>query len=66
MQHSGLKIDHIQQTKQFDTGKVIVTLDEKGSASYEIAQPAAWDKIDVRPELLKAIEKCDLFLFGSC
>ena len=65
VEQSGLKIDHIQQTNQFDTGKVIVTLDAKGSASYDIAQPAAWDKITVRAELLEAVQKCDLFLFGS-
>jgi len=65
VEQSGLKIDHIQQTNQFDTGKVIVTLDAKGSASYDIAQPAAWDKITVRAELLEAVQKCNLFLFGS-
>ena len=27
------------------TGTVIATLDEKGNATYELVQPAAWDEI---------------------
>ena len=48
-----------------ETGQVRVQLDEKGSASYTIAHPAAWDKIDVLPALKEAVALSDAFLFGS-
>lgn len=65
VQEHDLRIKYIQQDAQFETGKVNVTLDQSGSASYEIAHPAAWDKIDLQAALEKEVAQADLFLFGS-
>lgn len=61
----GIGTEYIQQDAQFETGKVNVTLDQNGAASYEIAYPAAWDKIDLVPTLEEEVAQADLFLFGS-
>ncbi len=61
----GIGTEYIQQDAQFETGKVNVTLDQNGAASYEIAYPAAWDKIDLVHTLEEEVAQADLFLFGS-
>ena len=61
----GLKKDLIQIDTKHETGQVIVQLDEKGSATYTIAHPAAWDKIEFSPSILKQVKQCEAFLFGS-
>ena len=61
----GLLTQYIQQDPQFETGKVNVTLDPNGSASYEIAYPAAWDKIGIQPTIEEEVAQADLFFFGS-
>ena len=43
----------------------MVHLDENGSASYTIAHPAAWDKIETLTGLVDQVKACDAFLFGS-
>lgn len=61
----GLGVEYIQQDQAFETGKVNVSLDHNGAASYEIAYPAAWDKITLLPSLEEEVSQADLFLFGS-
>lgn len=51
--------------KDYPTGVVNVTLSEGGSASYEIAYPAAWDRIKWTEEAEKAVSGSDVFIFGS-
>ena len=65
IKEQGLQTQCIQQDSQFETGKVNVTLDQNGSASYEIAYPTAWDKIQVNPLLEEKVSKADIFLYGS-
>ena len=55
----------IQVDNSHNTGEVIVKLDAKGSASYTINYPVAWDKIEVTPEAIKAVENADALVFGS-
>lgn len=55
----------IQLDHTFQTGIVEVTLDEKGSPSYVIVQPAAWDYIHPDEEAQKAVKKSDALVFGS-
>ena len=43
---NGVSTDSIQVDNTFATGEVLVKLDEKGSASYTINYPVAWDKIE--------------------
>ena len=61
----GLKKDLIQIDTKHETGQVIVQLDEKGSATYTIAHPAAWDKIEFSPSIFEQVKQCEAFLFGS-
>jgi fructokinase len=55
---------YIQQTT-LPTGKVDVTLDDTGSASYTIKENAAWDHIEATPEAIEEVKKADAFVFGS-
>lgn len=47
------------------TGTVLVTLDENANATYELVQPAAWDEIRVPAEVLAAVSKARVLIFGS-
>ena len=62
---NGLNAKFIQQDKKLETGHVIVSLDDKGSASYEIFKPVAWDNIQVNEENLRFVSTSDVFVFGS-
>ncbi|WP_298765159.1 carbohydrate kinase [uncultured Polaribacter sp.] len=55
----------VQILNDFETGKVAVTLNEKGAAKYTIEHPKAWDKITVTKEALALVENADAFVFGS-
>ncbi|HKO76331.1 MAG TPA: carbohydrate kinase [Flavobacterium sp.] len=57
--------DSIQVDKDLKTGEVIVQLNDKGSASYTINYPAAWDKIIETPENEITVKKADALVFGS-
>ncbi|MEY2563292.1 MAG: fructokinase [Verrucomicrobiota bacterium] len=47
------------------TGTVIVTVDAKGNATYELVQPAAWDEIRVSDQALESVSKARALIFGS-
>jgi len=61
----GIDIYTIQIDKKHKTGCVNVTLDQNGSASYEIEYPVAWDKIEVSDESIEIVRASDAFIFGS-
>ncbi|MGI9526762.1 MAG: carbohydrate kinase family protein [Weeksellaceae bacterium] len=61
----GLSADHIQIDEKYPTGLVKVMLNEKGSASYDIVYPSAWDKIQTNASILKRVQESDAFVFGS-
>ena len=56
---------YIQTDSHFSTGEVTVKLDEKGSASYTINYPVAWDKIEATPEAHDIVYSADAVVFGS-
>ncbi|RLD77822.1 MAG: carbohydrate kinase, partial [Bacteroidetes bacterium] len=60
-----LNTDEIQIDDQFKTGVVNVSLNEKGSASYEIEYPVAWDKIKLTNSNIDIVSSSDAFIFGS-
>ena len=62
---NGVTTDSIQVDKSFATGEVLVKLDDKGSASYTINYPVAWDKIEATPEAQNAVANADALVFGS-
>jgi fructokinase len=57
--------DYIQVDSVHPTGKVMVSLDENGSAQYKIENDAAWDFIKTTNAALELIGKSDAFVFGS-
>jgi fructokinase len=58
-------VDHIQVSKNFGTSEVLVHLDEKGSASYEIKMPCAWDNIALLEKDIDVVKSSDAFIYGS-
>ena len=57
--------DFIQTDKTHSTGLVNVELDEKGSPTYEIAMPVAWDFIENTEGGLSEVATADALVFGS-
>ena len=65
IKEKGIDISTIQVDKNHKTGCVNVTLDSKGSASYEIEYPVAWDKIEISEKIIEIVRSSDAFIFGS-
>lgn len=65
LKENHINTDGIQVLEDSETGKVKVVLDQKGSASYDIEYPSAWDKIAIAPAAKAVVEKADAFIFGS-
>lgn len=61
----GLETNAIMQTENFATGLVNVTLNERGSASYEISYPSAWDKIVLNDSAKNLATNADVLIYGS-
>lgn len=61
----GLHTDAIMQSETFPTGLVKVTLDERGSATYEINYPSAWDKIVLNNQAETLVINADVLIYGS-
>lgn len=62
---SGLSKAHIQINETLETGAVHVSLNDKGSASYTIEFPRAWDAIQLNDDLKVLVSSSDAFVFGS-
>jgi fructokinase len=65
IQENGVSTNTIQVDENFATGEVIVQLNDKGSASYTINYPVAWDKIECTPDAENAVAAADALIFGS-
>lgn len=61
----GLETNTIVTSEDFPTGLVNVTLNDRGSATYEIAYPAAWDKIVLNDQAKKKVVEADVLIYGS-
>lgn len=61
----GVNVDEIQVDQTLQTGAVKVTLNEKGSASYDINFPRAWDNIQLTEQAKEKVQGSDAFIFGS-
>ncbi len=60
----GLNVENIQKN-DYQTGIVEVTLDAKGSPSYEIIEPVAWDFIRYTETAKSTVQTADALVFGS-
>jgi fructokinase len=65
LKNNNVRIENIQSDPLLPSGMVNVTLSSSGSASYEIAYPSAWDKIEVSESSRNSVTKADVFIFGS-
>tara|TARA_R110002050_G_scaffold116847_2_gene233379 strand:- start:19876 stop:20766 length:891 start_codon:yes stop_codon:yes gene_type:complete len=65
LRNSGVNTDGIQINTKYSTGQVNVVLNDKGSASYDISYPVAWDKIEYKAFHDNLLNKADVFIFGS-
>uniref|UniRef100_UPI00286F1742 PfkB family carbohydrate kinase n=1 Tax=Flavobacterium sp. TaxID=239 RepID=UPI00286F1742 len=65
LQSKEMDVSFIQKSKEYKTGVVHVMINEKGNASYDIAYPSAWDKIEHDEQLLSVVSNSDVFIFGS-
>jgi len=61
----GIPTSLVQRDHTFSTGTVNVQLDEKGSPTYEIVQPAAWDYIHPDEAAKQAVKDASAIVFGS-
>ncbi|PTS99245.1 carbohydrate kinase [Flavobacterium sp. HMWF030] len=61
----GLETDTIVVSEDFPTGLVNVTLNERGSATYEISYPSAWDKIELNDLAKATVKSADVLIYGS-
>ena len=64
LEEKNISKDLIQMDATHPTGTVAVTLDAKGSPSYEIVQPVAWDYIELG-SLREATANASVFIYGS-
>ena len=58
-------LQHNLQEVSYPTGKVLVTLAETGSGSYDIQENVAWDHISFTQELEQLAHRTDAVCFGS-
>ena len=65
IESNNVATDTIQIDNTYATGEVLVQLDKKGSATYTINYPVAWDEIEATPEAKNAVNNADVLVFGS-
>ncbi|MCI3936474.1 carbohydrate kinase [Chryseobacterium aahli] len=62
---NALEIAGIIVSPEYETGIVQVSLNERGSATYEIKFPSAWDFISVDDKIKDTVKEADVFFYGS-
>jgi fructokinase len=55
----------VQETSEFPTGKVRVTVDEAGHPEFEIAEHVAWDHIRPTDSAKRLASRCAAICFGT-
>ena len=65
IQSNHVSTETIQIDDTLTTGEVLIRLDEKGSASYTINYPVAWDDIEVTAAVTNSLKNADALVFGS-
>lgn len=65
IQDKGLNTSGIVTVEGYPTGLVQVYVNERGSASYEISYPSAWDKIVLTPDVFDLVREADVLIYGS-
>ena len=65
LRERGVHCDHLAQDPHHATGRVLVTLDAAGVASYEFAADTAWDHLVWTDGLAALAARCDAVCFGT-
>ncbi|MFH4967335.1 carbohydrate kinase [Gaetbulibacter sp. M240] len=65
LKNHAVNTEAIQTSDSYKTGEVQVSLNEKGSATYTIAYPSAWDNIEITETSETLVKASDAFIFGS-
>ena len=65
MNERGVNTDFVSTDHEYDTGTVPVVFNEKNEPQYTITQPAAWDFIEVTPEIIQKVSQAKALVFGS-
>ena len=65
LKRESFPIEGIQIDGSLQTGEVLVSLNDQGSATYSITQPVAWDAIEYNSVTEELVKNAKVFLFGS-
>ncbi|HSH39019.1 MAG TPA: carbohydrate kinase [Chthoniobacterales bacterium] len=61
-----VNVDFVARARSgLPTGTVSVRIDAHGHASYAVAQPVAWDEIEVSPAALEPVRQAGALVYGS-
>ena len=60
----GLGVEYVQQL-DFPTGRVDISVNASGNASYEFAENCAWDNLVASPNLMRLAAELDVVCFGT-
>ena len=65
VKENNINVEGLQVNDQFKTGVAKVVLSSKGSATYDLKYPRAWDKIELTDTAKKLVVNSDAFIYGS-
>ena len=65
IEDNGVEINNVMTDPEHETGLVQVYLNERGSATYDIKFPSAWDFIKGNESIRSSVLETDIFFFGS-
>lgn len=65
MKSKRMCVDLIQIDDKLPTGFVQVDVNDHGTPRYTIAEPAAWDAVSATREVIEALNKTKVLVFGS-
>lgn len=65
LQNSDINTDLVEVDESLPTSQVLVHLDDRNNASYEICEPVAWDKLTLTGSLIKKAKESGLIIYGS-
>jgi fructokinase len=65
LRNRGVRCDHVARDPLHDTGRVLVSLNVAGQASYEFASDVAWDHISWSEPLGALAANCNAVCFGT-
>ena len=65
LQKKELPLDLIQTGQSHLTGVAKANVSDTNEVTYKIVQRVAWDYIHLEPNLIDAVQKSDLFVYGS-